>query len=97
MSTHADRDEMTALRELAASAEGLKLDLASALENLRLASLKIRELETDLQAKAREVRDITAHRDRLLVEKEQFWGSVVARESRPNEMGKLRGSGGSNA
>lgn len=89
MTAHADRDEMHALRELAASAEGLKLDLQSACENLSLAALRIRTMETEMQRRTHELRDVTIHRDRLLAEKEQVWGSVVAREERPEQLGQL--------
>lgn len=78
MSTHADRDEMQALREIAAHAEGLKLDLASATENLSLAAVRIRDQETEIQRLNREVQ-------KLRGEKDIAWGRVMSRRPDPTQ------------
>ena len=87
--------DMDELRELRLRVQGADADRIAIEEQLRQAKVTIRELETDLQAKTREIRDLTIHRDRLLTEKEQVWGSVVAREERPKRLGELpRDQGG---
>jgi chromosome segregation ATPase len=79
VSTHADRDEVHALRELAGMAGGLQEDLRTVRAELEAARLRIREQDTELQRLGRKLTEVTVHRDRLLSEKEQTWGQVLHR------------------